>query len=193
MIQSHPSIHASSDDCDPFTMMMGLDFPLDLPEGVHPMTWKLLRTIQKDVSRLEDIPNRVTAIEDQVDKDRTEISVLKHTVQILVASNKTLSSCLLRTEVVIARQRQEFTDLNCRSMRDNLIFKTSGDTYKETKNENTDTMVRSFLHEELRISDTDSIQINSPHRMGYATADYNWMLIARLPKHHDHSKIFNNI
>ena len=173
--------------------MMGPDFPLNPPEGVHPMMWRLLTTIQKDVSKLDDIPNRVAVMEDLVDNNGSDISMLKNTVELLVASDKTLSGRLLRAEAVFTRQQQEITDLKCRSMRDNLIIKTSGEKYKELKNENTDTTVRKFLREELRIPDTEGIQINSSHRMGQATAAYNRMLIARLPKRRDHTKVFDNV
>ena len=161
------------------------DFPSTPPEGVHPVMWDMLRTIRRDVAKLDDITTRVTAIEDQVDNDGTEISMLKHTVQHLVASNKTLSGRLQRAEIVLSRQEQELSDLRCRSMRDYIIIKTSGDKYREFRGENTDDTVRKFLSEELRIPNSQGIQINSSHRMGHASASYNRMLIARLPRRHD--------
>ena len=114
-------------------------------------------------------------------------------MQKLIASNKTLSGRLLRAEVVIKRQQDEITDLKSRSMRDNIIIKTAGDKYKQTKNENTNATVRKFLQEELRISDAQNIILNSSHRMGVASGSYNRMLIARLPRRIDHEKVFDNV
>ena len=168
-------------------------FPTDPPEGVHPTMWEMLRRIQRDVSKIHDVQSRVTAVEDIIDHDSTDISLLKHEVQKLIASNKTLSGRLLRAEVVIKRQQDEITDLKSRSMRDNIIIKTAGDKYKETKNENTNATVRKFLQEELRIPDAQNIIINSSHRMGVAWGSYNRMLIARLPRRIDHEKVFDNV
>ena len=49
------------------------------------------------------------------------------------------------------------------------------------------------VQEELRIPDTEGIQINSFHCMGQAMAAYNRILIARLPKRCDHTKVFDNV
>ena len=168
-------------------------FPRDPPEGVHPTMWDMLRRIQSDVSKIHDVQSRVTAIEDQIDNDGTEISLLQHAVQQLMASNKTLSGRLLRAESVIKRQQGEITDLKSRSMRDNIIIKTSGDKYKEIRSEDTNATVRKFFHDELRIPDSQNMVINSSHRMGTASTGKNRMLIARLPRRIDHNKIFDNV
>ena len=168
-------------------------FPRDPPEGVHPTMWDMLRRIQSDVSKIHDVQSRVTAIEDQIDNDGTEISLLQHAVQQLMASNKTLSGRLLRAESVIKRQQGEITDLKSRSMRDNIIIKTSGDKYKEIRKEDTNATIRKFFHDELRIPDSQNMVINSSHRMGTASAGNNRMLIARLPRRIDHNKIFDNV
>ena len=77
-------------------------------------------------------------------------------------------------------------------MRENLIINTSGATYKEIREEKTDVTIRKFLRDEMRIPDADGITINSSHRMGQASGNYNRMLIARIPKRGDHNKIFDN-
>ena len=44
----------------------------------------------------------------------------------------------------------------------------------------------------MKIADVGNITINSSHRMGQAGGNYNRMLIARIPKRADHTKIFDN-
>ena len=93
--------------------------------------WRLLTTIQKDASRLEDISNRVIVVEDLVGNDGSDISMLKNIFELLIASNKTLSGRLLRADAVIIRKQQEINDSKCRSTRYNLIIETSSEKYKE--------------------------------------------------------------
>ena len=77
-------------------------------------------------------------------------------------------------------------------MRDNVIIKTSGNKYKETKEENTESTIKRFFSEEMHIPNAKNIIINSSHRMGQLNANYNKMLIARLPRRQDQNKIFDN-
>ena len=170
----------------------GCDFPKEPPEGVHPMLWNMLRIIQRDVSKINDVQSQVSAIDDQIEKDGTEIAKLKLTTEQLISANKTLTGRLLRAETTIQRQQAQIVDLKTRSMRDNLIIKTSGATYKEIRDEKTDVTIRKFLRDEMRIPDAEGITINSSHRMGQASGNYNRMLIARIPKRGDHNKIFDN-
>ena len=167
-------------------------FPDDPPEGVHPMMWGMLRTIQKDVAKLNGVEDRVAVVEDQLDYDGAEIAKLKVTVGQLVESNKTLAGRLMRAEATIDRQQTTITDLKMRSMRDNVIIKTSGPAYKETREEQTESTVRKFLTDEMRIPNVNNMCINSSHRMGQANGNYNRMLIARLPRRKDQAAIFDN-
>ena len=172
--------------------MDGGDFPDEPPEGVHPMMWSMLKVIRRDVSKINDVQNQVTAIEDQIEKDGADIAQLKLATQQLISANKTLTGRLIRAETMIQRQQSEITDLKIRSMRDNVIIKTSGNSYKENRDENTDVTIRKFFHDEMKIADVGNITINSSHRMGQAGGNYNRMLIARIPKRADHTKIFDN-
>ena len=93
---------------------------------------------------------------------------------------------------VINRQQAKITDLRMRSMRDNIIIKTSGSKYREVRNENTSNTINKFLNDELRIPNGDVGGINSSHGMGQATGEYNKMLIVRLPKRENHRTVFDN-
>ena len=97
-----------------------------------------------------------------------------------------------QTLTVIQRQQHEITDLRMRSMRDNILIKTSGPKYKETHEEDTANTVQKVLNDEMRIADSANISINSSNLMGQAGAGYNRMLIMRLPQRDDQNKIFDN-
>ena len=173
-------------------MFDDLDFPDAPPDGVHPNLWVMLRSINRKLSHVDSIENRLDAIDDQLDNDGTQLAIIKNKLERLESSSKTLSGRLIRAETVIQRQQHEITDLRMRSMRDNIIIKTSGPKYKETHEEDTANTVRKFLNDEMRIAGSANISINSSHRMGQAGAGYNRMLIARLPRRDDQNKIFHN-
>ena len=170
----------------------GQAFPDAPPEGVHRNLWGMLKMIHQHVTKINGLENRVAIMEDQIDNDGSDIAQLKATVGQLVSANKTLSGRLLRAESVIQRQQDQIIDLKTRSMRDNVIIKTRGSKYKEHIEENTDSTIRKFFTEEMRIPNSENLCINSSHRMGQANAGYNRMLIARLPRRRDHTAIFDN-
>ena len=135
------------------------DFPDAPPDGVHPNMWVMLRSINRKLSRVDSIENRLDAIDDLLDNDGAQLAILKNKMERLESSNKTITGRLIRAEAVIQRQQTEITDLRMRSMRDNIIIRTSGPKYKETREENTASTVRKFLNEEMRIPDTTSALI----------------------------------
>ena len=169
------------------------DFPTEPPEGVHLMLWGMLKPIKNDVAQLQGVGDRLTALEDQVDKDGSDIAMIQLFVQQLISANKTLAGRLMRVEATIEKQQATITDLKMRSMRDNIIIKTTGPKYKDIQDENTDSTIRRFLKDEMHIANVEDIRMNSSHRMGQASANFNnKMLIARLPCRTDQSKIFDN-
>ena len=103
------------------------------PDGVHPNLWGMLKTIHKEAAKIGYLDDKIGIIDDQLDKDGADIVQMKVTIQQLVSSQKTLVGRLLRAKTVIKRQQSDLTDLKMRSMRDNVIIKTSGNKYKETK------------------------------------------------------------
>ena len=167
-------------------------FPKSPPEGVHPNMWKMLTSIHKGLDKISNIENRLTIIDDQLDHDGADIASIKSSVNQLVSANKTLTGRLMRAEAVIHRQQAEITDLKARSRRDNVIIKTNDVKYKEYREGNTESTIRKFFKDEMRIPHSEQICINSSHRMGQASAYYNRMLIARLPRRDDHTAIFDN-
>ena len=133
----------------------------------------------------------MAVVEDQLDYDGAEIAKLKLTVEQLVESNKTLAGRLLCAEGTIDKQQTTITDLKMRSMCDNVIIKTSEPACKDTHEGQTESIVRKFLTDEMRIPG-DIMCINSSHRMGQADGNFSRMLIARLPRRKDQTSIFDN-
>ena len=77
-------------------------------------------------------------------------------------------------------------------MRDNIIIKTSGPTYKETREEQTESTVRKFLTDEMRIPNVEIYVLTAHTAWHRQMANFNRMLIARLPRHRDQTVIFDN-
>ena len=121
-----------------------------------------------------------------------DIYHLKRQMASLTMSNKVLTGRLLRAETVIERQRRDISDLRMRSMRDNIIIKSKGEAYKEVTHENTAVRFQTFLKTELRVADTDKIEIPRAHRMGRASNGFNRMMIAKVPSDTDQKRIFAN-
>ena len=146
---------------------------------------------KKDVAKLNGVEDRVAVVEYQLVYG-AEIAKSKATVERLVESNKTLAGRLMRAEATNYREQTTITDLKMRSMRDNLIITTRGPAYKEIREEQTESTVRKFPTDEMRIPNEDNMCINSSHRMGQANGNCNRMLIARLPHRKDQTTNFDN-
>ena len=139
------------------------------------MLWNMLRVIQHNDSKINDIQSQVTTIDDQIEKDGIEIAKWKLTIEQLILASKTLTSHLLSMETTIQRRRAEIVDFKTRSNRDNVIMKTSRATYKEAWNGKTDVAKRKFLRDEIWIPDADGITINGSHCTGQASGNYIWL------------------
>ena len=167
------------------------------PDDVHPWVRDMLIHIRKNTSendeRFESLDQRVNFLEDSCDSQRDEIASLKVHMNELHISNKTLIGRLVRAETTIQKQNKAIADLTARSMRENLIFKTSGQDYKESRNEDTAAIIRRFLATEMHIADAGDIVITRAHRMGQANGDSNRPMIAKFPFDSDIRRIFSNV
>ena len=168
----------------------------ECPEGVNPILWDMLKSIKQDTakssSKADKALNRVGILEDQADNSGAQIACIIRVMAALTLSNKVLSARLQRAEWVIQRQKADILDLRGRSMRDNIIVKTKGETYRELRERNTALKFRSFLANEMRVANVDRIEIPRSHRMGRAGNGYNRMMITKVPMESDQRRIFAN-
>ena len=166
------------------------------PEGVHPNVWEMLLSIKKDTARATELgaslDQRLVILEDSHDHTGADIAKLKQAVTEVAKSNKILNGRLFRAEMTIERQRAEITDLRMRSMRDIVIIRTKGATYKECREENTSSVFKRFLAQEMHVPNAEKITITRSHRMGQSIGDMNKMMIANVAFDDDQRRIFDN-
>ena len=171
------------------------EIPNDI--DMNKFLYNMLTSIKQDtMSNQTDVENLKTAVSDIQENSQKESQTI-HKLQIdnhnLALSNKIILGRLIRTETKMDQMAAQITDLTTRSMRDNLIIKTSGQKYRAIKNEDTSAKFREFIRDELKVPDTDRMQITRAHRMGRGNEKYNSMMIAKLPYASDQQKIFDNI
>ena len=171
------------------------DIPADI--DMNKYLYNMLKSIKLDTaankSDLTGLKSTVADIEERADKDSEVIMRLQTDLVNLALSNKIILGRLIRAEATIEQQAEEIVDMKTRSMRDNLIVKTQGETYKAIRNEDTGEKFKSFLKDELKIADTQNIKITRAHRMGRGNETNNAMMIAKLPYAQDQKKVFDNI
>ena len=156
----------------------------------------MLQSIKQDTEHtkieMHDAIIRIAILEDQSDNTGAVIQSLKCNMASLAMSNRVLTGHLICKENIIERQQADILDLCARCMRDNIIIKTNGNTYKVQPKENTTVKFQSFLATEMRIANADRIEIPRAHRMGQATNGFNKMMIAKLPFNPHQRLIFAN-
>ena len=188
---SATTMHCTTTEID-----CSLDMSADPPDGIHPALWAMLKTIRKNTEttneKIEDLDHRVLILEDQADNSGASMARMQCQIDSLAETTKALMGRLVRAENKLERQRTEICDLRARSMRDNIIIKTHGNKYKEFREEDTASVFRKFVSEELRIPHSNNIDITRAHRMGKPSGDRNAMIIAKLNYASDQKKIFDN-
>ena len=170
---------------------------IEPPEGTDPWICKMLIRIDNNTNDLKNrvthLDQRVASLEDKGEHDQYNISELTKKMGEVLECNRTLMGRVIRAEAKLERQQAEIVDLRARSMRDNIIIKTTGEKYKENINENTAAIFRKFLGDEMRVANADHIQIPRAHRMGTRYEDRNRMMIAKVVSDDDQKRIFSNV
>ena len=187
------------DESEPCLTETGLESVIsspDPPHGIHPAMWAMLRSIKANTDKAntlaENIDHRVLILEDQADHTGATLAKITAQMNTITETNNVLVSRLIRAEAKIERQRCEIVDLRARSMRDNIIIKTSGTEYKERRDEDTASVVQTFLAKEMKVPYTEKIAIPRAHRMGKAMDGKNRMMIAKIAFDDDLKRIFAN-
>ncbi|KAK6175264.1 hypothetical protein SNE40_013762 [Patella caerulea] len=143
-----------------------------------------LETINKRLSKLDIIENKLTNVVKEISSVKLEVSAnsekirsMEHKLNLvetsiefqsvttdqLIAEKSDTSERLREMEKLSILLKQEVVDLKCRSMRDNLLF--FGIT--EKNDENCIDIIHDFIVEHLQISDSrERIKIDRAHRIG---------------------------
>ena len=143
-------------------------------------------------SEQTDLKASIHGYQEIIDHQDAQIKALKTENQNLNLSQKVILGRLIRVEAKAEQQAAEIVEMKSRMMRDNIIIKTKDKKYKAQPKENTETKIKAFMKDELKV-DVQGIKITRAHRMGRATENNNSMMIAKLPYASDHAKIFGNV
>ena len=195
--ESNPSSPQSSDDEN--GQHESMQISSTAPSSVDPWVRDMLIQINKNVlgnkNIISDLESEISILKDQADNDKKKIIDLEDQIDLLTVSNSVLSSRQISLEKRMSRYESEQIDQKNRGMRDNIIFRTKGEDYKHTTDENTAAKVKSFINKELRIpvKESQEVQIHRAHRMGKPAGDRNAMMIAKIPRESDKKKIFSNV
>ena len=142
-------------------------------------------SLKRDLTQLKQqrvyTDDRVDALEDNNAAVSSEVLQLKVGMAELTECNRTIIGRLMRAETRIDRLQKENIDLKARLMRDNIIVRSKGDTYKSNRDENTASVFRKFISQEMRVPNANEINVTRAHRMGQASGGFNKMMIAKVP------------
>ena len=170
----------------------------DIPQNIDPWIGKMLKSILVvgcDTAASSDTAHtRLRAVELEVKGNASEMEFMRQEMKDMQGSIKTLSGRLIRAEKDVQHLREHNNDLTARSMRDNIIIKTVGNSYRQKEHEDTEFVIREFLRKEMKVPNTENITILRSHRLGQAgDGEHNSPLIAKIPFQSDIHRIFNNV
>lgn len=159
-----------------------------------------LNTIQSSIAnitvKVDDIETKVNTLESKVNALESSRGFDSDTVDILDKKQKEIDSLIVKMKKMEAEQtakdselQAKVLDMQCRSMRDNLIF------YKipEERGETDDVCVRKVLQlieNELKIEDaTTKIKLHRAHRMGRFDATKVRPIVAKFAYYPDRENV----
>ena len=175
------------------------------PPGVDPVIYGLLVKINDTTlgtdKKIDDLKLKYDSLSDQYDtleercsENEDQIASLRKDLSTVQYKVNVLHGRLMRSEAEKKRLSGELESLKGRSMNKNLIISFNKcDKYKEKKKENTLSVVNKFLKNELKINDTNSINITAAHRTGTERLDGRRSIIITVPSQSDISKIMSNV
>ena len=156
-----------------------------VPDTVDPWMGQITKTILavcvSNTENTEVCQAALQSLGETVKNNTNELKVMKEDVKELQLAVKTLTGKLSRSEIELAHERKRVLELEARSMRDNIIIRSTGSSYKYKEHEDPEHVFRKFLRKELKMPNTEDITITRVHRMGRAEGEYNAPLIAKVP------------
>ena len=138
-----------------------------------------LDIMDKKLSHLESIQSSLTKVTDQVNTMNTKVSnmevqlkTLEHsrefdsqTLEEMKERQRHIDSMIKEMKKVEDEQKERLLDLQCRQMRDNLLFYNILDVRDESDDECA-TKLYSFFEEKLKIDNASDIKLDRVHRLG---------------------------
>ena len=174
---------------------------LDTPEGrlaknTNDLICALLTRSGKNESDIKETNASLSAIQGNVSENTQTINILVDRFKAMEFQHNVLQGRVVQLENEADETHDILNDIMSRQMRNNVIIRSKGDTYKEVRNEtNAQTIVKfkDFLRDEMGIANAHSIKINRCHRMGKAIGGKNQPMIALIPDQEDIDKIFDKV
>ena len=146
------------------------------------------------------------AIANLIQMFKTDIDDLRDTVSKLVTEN-----CELKTELGILQERllvaegliiqgqskalqqaEQITDLKCRSMRENIVVHGISED-KDEDWQMSQTKIKNFLKNDLKIDDAEDMEIDRAHRSGQKIAGKPRPIIVKFLASNSKEKVFKNV
>ena len=169
------------------------------------------KTAQKTAEESQSLAQKIEMnqsklLESFLDMVKTDVDSLKESVGKLMTDNirlteqvNSLEKRLQITEGLLVQARKKMTqqeekiiDLQARSMRDNMIFRGIDESENESW-QDTETNLRNFLKNELKLPNADNIAIDRAHRMGSKLPDKPRNIVAKFANSAAKGQIFANV
>ena len=135
---------------------------------------KSVSTNQRELeSSVQGVSNLFDNIKASCDTNKKDITQIKCSIVATNSDNKDMRTEFVKLRKECEEMRSTITDLQCLSMKNNLIF----NGLVENSNENTEDVLRDFIYQELRID--QDIEFGNVHRFGRRRDGNRRPIIAR--------------
>ena len=167
--------------------------PAQMPQDITLKSlYEMLTDIKSNtVSRehLERVEELITNVTNQAENDATTVADLTDKLEKQELAYRVVIGRLTEANRHIRHLEEQMTDMQARSMRDNIIIRSKKSAYKETRDEKTEVTFKNFARDELKIPPilANKIKITRSHRMGKGE---NRPIIAKVINDDDHKRLF---
>ena len=161
-----------------------------------------LDTMDKKLGQLDTIQISVNKITDQVNTMNTKISGLEtkmktiedsrefdsKSLDLLQAKQKQIDSIMLKMQKLEVDQKEKLLDLQCREMRDNLLFYNFKEEKDETDQHCIEKLYR-LMENELAIQNARDIQFHRVHKLGRFNRNKTRPIVAKFAFYPDRERV----
>ena len=167
-----------------------------LARNTSDMLCAFMEHLSKNDTTIKDNSINLTNLQDSVKENTTTLLTLEDRVKSLEFNQATLTGRVAQQENENEYLHDLLNDVVAGSMRMNVIINSTGEAYKELRNESNDQtakLFRDFLRDEMHVANAHKIVIERAHRMGKASETQNRPMIAKLQFQNDINRIFNKV